>query len=308
MALGSNLKPKKLIPEAPAEKKEAVSKQKKTAGKKAIAAKKITNKPNAAGKKTNKKKEVTPKVDQKTLSEEAGSVSPEASIPKSAVETVEATEEIVQAEAIVNPSELDLPLSKSADHFSRQEQIISAYSVYIANELNERKKALRTKYLNEISGLQGKPLQFIVITIGTEKYALDIDVVKEVVPFPAISQTPNTPEHIKGVVNVRGNNFVVFDLATKFQVRAQEISRYLLVLSHKRLKSSVPLSVLPSTFKTNGNQIAHSLETMENSLLDSSYIKGIIQEGAELIYYLDIESLLQNDKAIVVPDNLMEEL
>ena len=86
----------------------------------------------------------------------------------------------------------------------------------------------------------------------------------------------------------------------------QTLPRYLLVLNSKELKSSIPLGVLPTTFKTNGNHISHSLQLIEDTLLDASYIKGIIQDEEQLIYYLDIVELLKNDKAIVIPDNLVD--
>ncbi len=187
------------------------------------------------------------------------------------------------------------------------DQIISAYSIYIAQELYERKVSLRERYRKEVIELKGKSLQFILITIGSERYALDIDCVKEVVPIPTVSKTPNTPEHIKGVANVRGTTYAVFDLAAKFQIIGQEVPRYLLVLSSQELKSGIPLSTLPTNFKINGNEISHSLQTIENALIDASYIKGIIRNEEELIYYMDIVELLKNDKAIVIPDNLVEE-
>lgn len=326
MALGNNLKKKKLIPdskeeekdsknvttgkkskarkEAPAKKKEtakkAVSKSSKT---KTAASKSPTAKKAAPKKSTVKKAKPTAK--KKTASSEAKEKVQESKLDTPTQEvTKQELEEIIETVGIES---LPIQKTESDSAYSHQNQIISAYSVYIAQELYEKKKTLRKKYIQEVTNLQGRSVQFILLTIGGERYALDIENVKEVVPLPTISKTPNTPNHIKGVANVRGKTYVVFDLSTKFQVKGEEVPRYLLVLANKGLKTSIPLSVLPVTFRGNGNQISHSLKMIEDAQLDASYIKGMIHDGEELIYYLDIVELLKNDKAIVIPDKLVEE-
>ena len=324
MALGNNLRKKKLIPEADGEQQEE-KKQKKVVKnektKKAVSgAKEVTSSPKkkaaTPSKKAVAKKKKLPTAPQKPKEKvEAGVAKPQDPPTITKDEVVETPEPISPAaeaepQAAIETVNVSAPMSNEFAHNTQSknhEQIISAYSIYIAQELFERKKILRERYIKEVVELKGKAIQVIVITVGTEKYALDIDCVKEVVPIPTISKTPNTPEHIKGVANVRGTTYAVFDLATKFQVIGQEVPRYLLVLSSRELKSGLPLSSLPTNFKTNGDQITHSLQTIEDALIDASYIKGIIKNEQELIYYLDIEELLKNDKAIVIPDNLVEE-
>jgi len=311
MALGNNLKKKKLIPDSPDKpKSEKISVTKKTAKKPSSPAKKTqVKKVKPSSPKKPKVETKAAKSDNKKLkSEKPASIEDQVVAPK-ATPPIEIKEDII-AEEITAVVDVETTMTKEVKYESanpNHDQIISAYSIYIAQELNDRKNTLRKRYIKEISELQGKPIQFILITIGNEKYALDIDCVKEVVPIPTVSKTPNTPEHIKGVVNVRGSTYVAFDLASKFRIIGQEVPRYLLVLSNKELKSGIPLSNLPVTFKTNGDQITNSLQIIENALLDASYIKGIVKNEEELIYYLDIVELLKNDKAIVIPDNLIEE-
>jgi len=318
MALGNNLKKKKLIPDNKDEKESTAKKEKtpssvekRKSAKKSSAKKAVTS----PAKKSSNKKQPAKRV-QKTKEQKA----PKVEVAKNEPAVPEVSEEQTQREIVPNESEgttkeleavnVTAPAAREQNYLGQnehQDQIISAYSIYIAQELFERKKKLRERYLQEIIDLQGKSIQVILITIGSEKYALDIDCVKEVVPIPTISKTPNTPDHIKGVANVRGTTYAVFDLAAKFQVIGQEVPRYLLVLSSKELKAGLPLSTLPNNFKTNGDQISHSLQTIEDALIDASYVKGIIKNEEELIYYLDINELLKNDKAIVIPDNLVEE-
>lgn len=296
MALGNNLKRKKLIPELNQD-EEGKNLSKKSVKKsviKAPAKKKETKKSSPIKAKKDSTKEVVS--DESQTIAQPQNKKPEAPLQQSDVSeqlTIEDTQP-----TIVPTSELVSDI--------HSDKILSSYSLYVAKEVDARKKILRKKYINEIIGLQGKQMQFILITIGGSKYALDMPVVKEVVPVPSISKTPNTPDYIKGIANVRGNNYVVFELKDRFNIKDGASPSYLLILSDRKLKSSLLLATLPVTFKTNGSKISHSLRTIEDSLMEVSYVKGIIQNEDELIYYLDINELLRSEKAVVIPENLTE--
>ncbi len=202
---------------------------------------------------------------------------------------------------IVVQKEDELPLKD----INQQSAIDPVLSRFIANELKERKKLLRDQYAKLIESIQNKILQFISIQIGDEFYAIDIDQVKEIVLLPNLSKTPNTPPHIKGIANVRGKNYTVFDLATRFKIEKEIAPKFLLLLNNQDIKASLTLPFLPSTFKVSGKNISSELNMIEDASLDVSYIKGIIQFGDKLIYYLDISEMLINDKAVVIPDSMI---
>lgn len=297
MALGKNLKKKKLIPEETVESKEKkVAPKKEVKAKKVATPKKSTSKKPAGTKKTAAKKKATSK---KVTASKKSAPSKLINKPKKAKDVEKVVEEsspvIQQTQEKVLTNQVKEPVVQ---------EVNAGLPIFIAQELHDRKKHLRSKYTEDINSLKGKQLQFVVIEIGGESYAIDIDVIKEVVPIPELSKTPNTPPHIKGIANVRGNTYPVYDLATKFRVIGDEIAKFLLVVAGESVLASLTLSVLPSTFKTKGDSISSGLNMIEDASLDVSYIKGIIQHEDKLVYYLDIIELLKNDKAIVVPDNM----
>ena len=283
MALGKNLKHKKLITSS----EEKPASKKKTVRKAAPKKKKLISEPKKkASKKSESLKKIKPVAKVETPKQKK-TVSP----PKPRKQ-----EEDITIENIPLPSKQETRTG-----------VDSVLSLYIANELKERKQELRKRYTKEITDLQSKMLQFVSFEIGEETYAVDIDAVKEVVPVPALSKTPNTPTHIKGLANVRGTTYVVFDLADRFQVQNESDAKYLLIVDDSQAKASLILSLLPSTFKIAGKHISSDMHLIEDASLDVSYIKGIIQQEEKLIYYLDVAEMLKSDKAIVVPDHILKE-
>lgn len=201
------------------------------------------------------------------------------------------------------PASLSRPKKGAATQEAAQDKL----SFFITQEVEAKKKALRQKYREEIAALPADSyLQFVIIHIGEERYAIEIDKVREIVPLTHLSKTPQTHDHVLGIAKVRGKTRVVFDLKEKFGVKDGLPLQYLLVFDDAHLGASLALSTLPTTLKILSNAISHGPKLIEEAIMDASYIKGLIHEEKEVIYYLDIIEMIKNEKAIVVPDEYVE--
>ena len=58
--------------------------------------------------------------------------------------------------------------------------------------------------------------QFLSFQLGAEEYGIDILRVQEIRAYEKATRIPNTPEFIKGVINLRGVIVPVVDLRMKF--------------------------------------------------------------------------------------------
>jgi purine-binding chemotaxis protein CheW len=63
--------------------------------------------------------------------------------------------------------------------------------------------------------LAGKYLTF---RLGGEEYGLEILKVQEIIQMQPVTRVPRTPDHIRGVINLRGKVIPVVDLRKKFSL------------------------------------------------------------------------------------------
>ncbi len=63
------------------------------------------------------------------------------------------------------------------------------------------------------NSLGGKYLTF---ALGREGYGIEILKVREIIGYMDITSVPRTPDHVKGVINLRGQVISVIDLRSKF--------------------------------------------------------------------------------------------
>lgn len=67
------------------------------------------------------------------------------------------------------------------------------------------------------NALGGKYLTF---ALGREGYGIEILKVREIIGYMDITSVPRTPDHVKGVINLRGQVISVIDLRSKFAMPA----------------------------------------------------------------------------------------
>jgi purine-binding chemotaxis protein CheW len=138
---------------------------------------------------------------------------------------------------------------------------------------------------------QGRTFQIVVFKLGTEEYALQIDQIKEVVLTPTITRMPQTPEHIKGVANIRGNIIAIVDLRERFGLGENNgVGRYTLVVESEQFKMGVLVPEVPNTLAISETAIDQSLMNMEG---EHNYIKGIVKLDARLIILIDIFKVME---------------
>ncbi len=68
---------------------------------------------------------------------------------------------------------------------------------------------------------EGKYLSF---ALANEEYGLEILKVREIIGYMEITGVPQTPHHIKGVINLRGQVIPVVDLRANFGMESTEVT------------------------------------------------------------------------------------
>ncbi len=64
--------------------------------------------------------------------------------------------------------------------------------------------------------------KYLVFHLDKEEFAIQVQKVREIMGVQDITQVPQTPLHVKGVINLRGKVIPVVDLRLKFGMEAAE--------------------------------------------------------------------------------------
>ena len=142
--------------------------------------------------------------------------------------------------------------------------------------------------------------EFLTFTLGKESYAIDILKVQEIRGYEQPTRIANTPEFIKGVINLRGHIVPIVDLRLKLAVGEARYDSNTVVIILNILKRVVGIVVdsVSDVITLAPGAIKPAPEF--GATLKTEYITGLATVGEELLILVDIERLMSSrDMALV---------
>jgi len=133
--------------------------------------------------------------------------------------------------------------------------------------------------------------QFISFRIGGEEYAIDIMAVREIKGWTETTSLPNQPQHILGVMNLRGTIVPVFDLRRRFGMGVTEASRSHVVIIVAVLDRIVGLLVdAVSDILTIDSSEIRPVPELDRGI-SADFLSGIVSINETMVVVLALEEL-----------------
>ncbi len=76
--------------------------------------------------------------------------------------------------------------------------------------------------LNDMMAEGGTRGRYLTFAVGSEDYGIEITYISEIIMVQAITEVPELPAYIKGIINLRGKILPVMDVRLRFNKEPQE--------------------------------------------------------------------------------------
>jgi len=148
-------------------------------------------------------------------------------------------------------------------------------------------------------------IQVVEFLLGDEHFAIDLFEVREVVEYTRITHLPDTPPHIRGIIDLRGEITTIIDLKNLMHIHGEkktdESTSRIIVLDDRITKSKIGIMVddvlSVSTFsRKEVDTSAASVNREQNNIIGIIRKKIRIKDKDvnELIIWIDIQRLLKD--------------
>ncbi|WP_084148942.1 chemotaxis protein CheW [Terasakiella pusilla] len=135
--------------------------------------------------------------------------------------------------------------------------------------------------------------QYITFTIGEEEYGVDIMAVREIKAWTETTHLPNTPEFMRGVLNLRGTIVPIFDLRCRFGMGLTEATKMHVVIIVRVEDRMVGVLVdTVSDIITVGQNQLQQVPKMDRNI-DDEYLSGLVTVEGRMVALLDVELLFK---------------
>ena len=151
-----------------------------------------------------------------------------------------------------------------------------------------------TKELNQQIGLTTDSSQFLTFQLGDELYGVDILRVQEIKGYTTVTKIPNTPPHIKGVLNLRGTIVPIVELRTKFGMPTIEYTLFTVIVVVVIQEKIMGLVVDAVSDVLNIDKKDIQPPPQFGAKVDVSFLNGIGKSNDKLVALLDMDRLLSD--------------
>ncbi|BCB27557.1 chemotaxis protein CheW [Sulfurimicrobium lacus] len=138
----------------------------------------------------------------------------------------------------------------------------------------------------------GSTQELLTFTLGGEEYGLDILKVQEIRGYDAVTAIANTPEFIRGVINLRGIIVPIVDMRIKFNLGHAEYNELTVVIILNVAGRVIGMVVdgVSDVISLSADQVKPAPEF--GSAIDTKYVMGLGTVDDRMLILVDIEKLM----------------
>jgi purine-binding chemotaxis protein CheW len=142
--------------------------------------------------------------------------------------------------------------------------------------------------------------EYLTFVLGTEEYGLEILKVQEIRGYDAVTQIANTPDFIKGVVNLRGKIVPIVDLRIKFHLGKVEYDEFtvVIILNLNGRVVGIVVDGVSDVMALKDDQI-RDVPSLVTSI-DTKYIVGLATVEQQMLILVDIEQLMSSQEMALI--------
>ncbi len=141
--------------------------------------------------------------------------------------------------------------------------------------------------------------KYLTFLIGKEDYAIAISYVTEIIGILKITTVPQTPNYIKGVINLRGKVIPVMDIRLRFGMTARDYDERTCVIVVQFNENVVGLVVDTVSEVLNIPEADVEKTQSFNASANNNFISGMGKSGERIKMIIDINALLFKDYGVI---------
>ena len=162
-----------------------------------------------------------------------------------------------------------------------------------------------TKTINQaVSSMDNKEGKYLTFKLADEEYGIGILKIKEIIGMMPITSVPQTPDFVKGVINLRGKVIPVLSLRLKFGIEEETHTdrTCIVVVETPGQAGDILIGIVVDTVSEVLNIKGKNIEETPTfgTKLDTEYILGMAKLEGGVKILLDIDQVLNTEDIILL--------
>lgn len=135
--------------------------------------------------------------------------------------------------------------------------------------------------------------KYVTIKLDKEYYGISIDAVLSIEKPGQATRVPNAPNHIIGLINLRGEVVPIIDLRTRLAMETKDYDKNsrIVVVTLNEIVAGLVVDASSEVLEIEDESIDKPPTSVGNQSME--YVNGIGKVGDRLVILLDLEKVLE---------------
>ena len=151
-----------------------------------------------------------------------------------------------------------------------------------------------------VKAMEEREGKYLTFTLADEEYGIGILKIKEIIGMMTVTTVPQTPEFVKGVINLRGKVIPVIDLRLRFGMESMDYTERtcIIVVEIDGTAGTVQIGIVVDSVSEVLNIKADEIEDTPTfgTRLNTDYILGMAKMEGSVKILLDINRVLKAEE------------
>ena len=143
-------------------------------------------------------------------------------------------------------------------------------------------------------------LEALAFKLGNEEYGIKILKVQEIRGYEAVTRIASAPEHVKGVVNLRGTIVPIVDMRIKFKLGEPTYDQFtvVIILNIQDRVVGMVVDSVSDVISLTAEQIKPAPDM--GGALNTDYLVGLGTVDERMIILVDIDRMMSSEEMGVI--------
>ena len=141
-------------------------------------------------------------------------------------------------------------------------------------------------------------IQLVSFMLADEEYGVEVLKVREIIRMPTITKMPNVPQHVEGIINLRGKVIPIISMRRRFGLMENENNSQtrIIIMDVCGSLTGFIVDAVSEVIRIHSSEIQPPPSMMLSGGIGQEFITGVFNHAERLLIIMDIDRMFSEDE------------
>jgi len=141
-------------------------------------------------------------------------------------------------------------------------------------------------------------IQLVSFMLADEEYGVEVLKVREIIRMPTITKMPNVPQHVEGIINLRGKVIPIISMRRRFGLPESENSGQtrIIIMDVVGSLTGFIVDAVSEVIRIQNSEIQPPPSMVLSDGVSQEFITGVFNHAERLLIIMDVDRMFSDDE------------